>query len=599
MKRIRRWLFICILAGFPACLMAQQSSYFLHTVVKGESLYSIAAMYNVPSADIVRLNPGSDKVIKAGAQLRIPQNATKNQRQFHTIQPGETLYRLTQLYGVSVQSICEANPGLSAQNFRSGQVIVIPPRDTVSTAITPSAAQSDTTPVTTQPQRESFRDMHKVQRKETIFSISRQYGLTEEELIAANPELRTEKLKKGHFLKIPFPSKTTTKPTQPAVTTTPTDTELFDRAKPSSKQKDRLRVAVMLPFHLNGSNNAEQARMVEYYEGFLMAVNQLKKNGTSFDIYTYDTQRSTSHIRTLLSGSEMKNMDLIIGPGHSENIDAISAFSIKNKIRMVVPFTPKCDEVFNNPYLYLINTPQSYLYSEVYEHFIRKFRSENIIFVDAGDGNTDKREFIGGFKQSLKDEGISFKEISNPTKERIEAVLKPDVENMIIPTSGSNVALIKLLPYLKALKLSWENDGTPDKYSVHLFGYPEWQTYTTDHLDDFYTFDTYFYTSFYANNLSVSVVNFQQEFRQWYHKEILNTYPKYAILGYETAYYLLKGMAQYGDSLEENLNRIAVNPIQTSFKFERVNNWGGFINRKVFFIHFTKEHELIKMDFDQ
>ena len=36
----------------------------------------------------------------------------------------------------------------------------------------------------------------------------------------------------------------------------------------------------------------------------------------------------------------------------------------------------------------------------------------------------------------------------------------------------------------------------------------------------------------------------------------------------------------------------------TGFKFERVNNWGGFINRKVFFVHFTKDFELIKLDFE-
>ena len=95
------------------------------------------------------------------------------------------------------------------------------------------------------------------------------------------------------------------------------------------------------------------------------------------------------------------------------------------------------------------------------------------------------------------------------------------------------------------------------------------------------------------------MVNFQKEFRQWYHKEILNTYPKYAILGYETAHYLLKGLSLYGNKLEQHLNNIQVTPIQTSFRFERVSNWGGFINKKVFFIHFTKDHELIKMDFDQ
>ena len=47
--------------------------------------------------------------------------------------------------------------------------------------------------------------MHKVQRRETIFSISREYGITEEELIAANPELKKGKLKRGTFLFIPYP----------------------------------------------------------------------------------------------------------------------------------------------------------------------------------------------------------------------------------------------------------------------------------------------------------------------------------------------------------------------------------------------------------
>ena len=73
----------------------------------------------------------------------------------------------------------------------------------------------------------------------------------------------------------------------------------------------------------------------------------------------------------------------------------------------------------------------------------------------------------------------------------------------------------------------------------------------------------------------------------------------HAILGYETAHYLLKGLSLYGNKLEQHLNNIQVTPIQTSFRFERVSNWGGFINKKVFFIHFTKDHELIKMDFDQ
>ena len=599
MKILRRWLCIGLLACLPICLQAQTSdSYFLHTIARGENLTSIAATYNVSVADIVRLNPGSDRLIKAGETLRIPQSKDNNGPQYHTIQPGETLYGLMKRYDVTVEAICKANPGLSESNFRSGQVIIIPAADkTADLPIIQSdqpASQSVVIP------QQSYRDIHKVKRRETIYSICREYGITEEELIAANPELKTEKLKRGKYIRIPFHKQMPVAPVvTPGESAMPTNSELFERINSDTKRKNQLKVAVMLPFMLNGGNQGEQMRMVEYYQGVLMAINELKKNGTSFDIHTYDTQNNAATVRQILARSEMKDMDLIIGPGHATHIPAISAFSEQNKIRLVVPFTSKCDEVFGNPYLYQVNTPQSYLYSEVYEHFLRKFRGNNIIFVDAGDGETDKREFIGGFKQELKDQHIPFREINANSKESIEQALQSGTENILIPTSGSNIALIKLLSYLKALKLSWEAEETPDKYSLHLFGYPEWQTYTTDHLDDFYTFDTYFYTSFYANNLSVSVVNFQKEFRQWYHKEILNTYPKYAILGYETAHYLLKGLSLYGNKLEQHLNNIQVTPIQTSFRFERVSNWGGFINKKVFFIHFTKDHELIKMDFDQ
>ena len=599
MKILRRWLCIGLLACLPICLQAQTSdSYFLHTIARGENLTSIAATYNVSVADIVRLNPGSDRLIKAGETLRIPQSKDNNGPQYHTIQPGETLYGLMKRYDVTVEAICKANPGLSESNFRSGQVIIIPAADkTADLPIIQSdqpASQSVVIP------QQSYRDIHKVKRRETIYSICREYGITEEELIATNPELKTEKLKRGKYIRIPFHKQMPVAPVvTPGESAIPTNSELFERINSDTKRKNQLKVAVMLPFMLNGGNQGEQMRMVEYYQGVLMAINELKKNGTSFDIHTYDTQNNATTVRQILARSEMKDMDLIIGPGHATHIPAISAFSEQNKIRLVVPFTSKCDEVFGNPYLYQVNTPQSYLYSEVYEHFLRKFRGNNIIFVDAGDGETDKREFIGGFKQELKDQHIPFREINANSKESIEQALQSGTENILIPTSGSNIALIKLLPYLKALKLSWEAEETPDKYSLHLFGYPEWQTYTTDHLDDFYTFDTYFYTSFYANNLSVSVVNFQKEFRQWYHKEILNTYPKYAILGYETAHYLLKGLSLYGNKLEQHLNNIQVTPIQTSFRFERVSNWGGFINKKVFFIHFTKDHELIKMDFDQ
>ena len=52
-------------------------------------------------------------------------------------------------------------------------------------------------PQQSEPLKPKCRDMHKVERKETVYSICRMYGITEEELLAANPEIVNKKLKKG------------------------------------------------------------------------------------------------------------------------------------------------------------------------------------------------------------------------------------------------------------------------------------------------------------------------------------------------------------------------------------------------------------------
>lgn len=577
-------------SSLSATVSAQTGTgYFLHTVTKGQSLYSIASMYHVSVDDIVRLNPGSKEQIRAGQALKIPQAQYSNEegKQFHTIQAGETLYQLTLKYHVTAQAICKANPGLSAENFRIGQVIVIPAQDNTP-AQTEQTAQAE--PAV---KKNEWRDMHKVARKETIFSISQQYGITQEELIAANPELKNGKLKKGSFLFIPYPKSQETGKTAPSSQAAPSNEELFKENSISKKQINTIKVALMLPF--TSTSQDEQSRMVEFYEGFLMAIDSLKHQGVSADIYIYDTKGTTAGTNAILSQSKLKDMDIVFGPAHQSSIASAAAFADKNNIRLVVPFSPKVDQVFTNPNIYQVNTPQSYLYSKVYEHFIRKFGKTNVIFVDDGSGDKEKAEFIKGMKNELKDNNVRFKQIQlagdiDPNK--VIAAMDTLQENIFIPTSGRSSALTRVLPHLTLVRREHPH------FDMHLFGYPEWQTYTQDFLANFYELDTYFYSSFYTNNLFPAAINFTQSYRRWYSKDMSNTYPKYGMLGFDVGYFFLKGLSQQGNKLEENLNRVQVTPIQTGFCFERVNNWGGFINRKVFFVHFTKDYELIKLDFE-
>ncbi|MEL5892521.1 LysM peptidoglycan-binding domain-containing protein [Bacteroides sp. GD17] len=594
MKTINR--IICLLLLACACSLGavaqENQSYFLHTIEKGQSLYSIASMYGVSQSDIVKLNPGSDEKIYIGRTLRIPRSAANVQKEtYHTIEAGETLYRLTVKYNVSAKAICDANPGLSAENFRIGQVIRIPSTAEAGTA-TPEATSN--TPVVSSnipgPVESRCRDMHKVKRKETVFSISREYGISEAELIAANPELKGEdKIKKGTFLCIPYPKAQAEQTTQSQLP--PTDSELFRENRKETERFSTIKAAIILPF-LDGVSKDESA-MVEYYEGLLMAVDSLKRTGTSIDLYAYNSGPERSSLNSILGKSEMKDMDIIFGPLYQQHIKPLAEFAKKNDIRLVIPFTSKDNTVFQNPAVYQINTPQSYLYSEVYDHFVRQFPNANVIFIEASQGSKDKAEFIKGLKDELRNRSIPMKTLKEDVAvESLKTVLRNDRENIFIPTSGSDLTLIKILPQLTLLVREQPESR------IHLFGYPEWQTYTKDHLEAFFELDTYFYSSFYTNNLLPAAINFTKNYRRWYGKDMDERYPKFGMLGFDTGYFFLKGLSRYGSEFENNFQRLDLIPIQTGFKFQRVNNWGGFINKKVFFVHFTKNYELVKLDFD-
>ena len=604
---------------------AQTENYFLHTVTKGQGLYSISRMYGVTEADIIALNPGSDIVIKAGQQLRIPQKQqqataeqakTDNSQRFHTIKTGETLYRLTVMYNLSAREICEANPGLSAENFKVGQVVVIPPKSTSKKELATEPKVTEPNPLIaaqeTQTEKEvkatdaNCRTEHLVKRRENIYRISRTYGITELELINANPELRSRKLRRGEILCIPYAKDSQQPATQPQTPKSdrqeptpvpiPSDETLFAESKEEVKDINQIKAAIILPFMLDATTtNSDQPKMVEFYEGFLLALDSLKKDGVSVDLHLYDSGDGQQSINGILSRPEMRDMNIIFGPVHDRHIAEAAAFADTTGIRLVIPFERDVEAVFTNPYIYQVNTPLSYFYSEVYDHFFRQFSHPNVIFFDSPNEKED--DMIAGFKQELTNRNLPYTTLVADTatnKDVIRSHFDLESENILMMTSKKSGVLNNMMPVFQLLV----RDTTTTKYDVHLFGYPEYQVYTNNHLASFYETDTYFYTSFYTNNLLPQAINYHKKYRRIYSKEIVNRYPKYAILGFDIGYYFLKAMHLYGTDMDNRLGEMEYAPIQTGFKFERVNNWGGFINRKVFFVHFSKEYELQKIDFD-
>ena len=172
--------------------------------------------------------------------------------------------------------------------------------------------------------------------------------------------------------------------------------------------------------------------------------------------------------------------------------------------------------------------------------------------------------------------------------------MSSDKENIFIPLSSSAGTLTAIVPPLILLK-----SDTINIPEFKLFGYPEWQIYANDMRAQLYEADTYFYASFFSHYSLPEAAKFQSEYTDWYDRGLQNIYPRYGMLGYDTGYVFLLAANKFGKDMPSKINNVSFTPIQTGFKFERVNNWGGMVNKKIYFIHYTPEYNIEKIDFDK
>ncbi len=599
-------LFICS----TIFTFAQSNDYFIHTVSKGQTLYSISRMYNTTVKEIIELNPESATRISIGQQLKIrqkqenedlPTRNNSNEGRFHTIKSGETLYRLGQMYQITPQEICAANPGLNISNFRSGEVIFIPKRKQIQEKSEPATPKKEIVV----DDKLKIRTTHKVEHGETVYSITRKYEITEEALQKANPdaELGRKKLKRKTILNIPYPQVTNV--VQKAEKQEKSNAEIFMQIQ---EMKDSIasintfhgiKVALILPFLLDSYSPNEQGRMIEYYEGFLLAVNKLKQYGYSFEINTFDSGSENTSLSPLLNSGELDNMDIIIGALYPSHNKELARFAKEKEIPLVIPFTSKEDEIFRNPMVYVVNTMQSYFFSEVTDHFFKAFPNANVVFVS--DGNDNKKEFVSALTEKLNEREITHTTIhldtltNHDTNEAtLSGILQEGKENIFIPTSSSEVVLSTMLPTLILL-----NNDTINLPEYKLFGYPEWQIYASNMDSRIYEVDTYFYASFFSHPTLPETSRFQNDYIKWYNRNIQNIYPRYGMLGYDTGYVFLLAISKFGTEMPNRINQVSFTPVQTGFKFERVNNWGGMVNKKIYFVHYTPDYNIEKIDFDK
>ncbi|WKZ60560.1 MAG: LysM peptidoglycan-binding domain-containing protein [Cyclobacteriaceae bacterium] len=200
-------------------------TFVIHKVGEKETLYGISRRYGVTVTQILEFNKTADAGLEIGQILKvpyIPSPKTPKGATVHKVAEKETLFSISRQYNVTIDEIKQWN-SLPDNSLSVGQELVIKATNTI-----PGMPQA-------QPmEMKSARTVHTVAQKETLFSISRQYGATIDQLKTWN-NLTSEELSIGQVLFVAQPiynstSQTQANPvvetTQQTTTPTPVNTEV-------------------------------------------------------------------------------------------------------------------------------------------------------------------------------------------------------------------------------------------------------------------------------------------------------------------------------------------------------------------------------------
>jgi len=194
------WLVAFTLSASPMDSLRMETingkQYIIHQVDPKETLFSISRRYGVPVTDLAQENPSAGSGLSIGQILRVPyiprvKPRTENGNIVHKVAPKETMFAISKQYNVSIDDLKKWN-GLTDNALNVGQDIVI--KKPASSEPVKTSVYKDKLP-----DAKTLRGVHTVTAKETLFSISKMYGATVQQLKEWN-KLTADELKPGQVI---------------------------------------------------------------------------------------------------------------------------------------------------------------------------------------------------------------------------------------------------------------------------------------------------------------------------------------------------------------------------------------------------------------
>ena len=323
------------------------TDYYLHRVAPGDSL---SRLYGVAEERFYEDNPAVKEAgLKAGETVRVlctdvPEielSRRKMQRTFvtHTVQPGETTYSIAKRYSLAINTLIRDNPGLDPSHLKAGQELLIRKSEMDKTSPQQILSQMDDFASTLTEVSDEYV-YHLVEMGETLYAISREYGVTVADIEAGN-DVRGG-LKAGVLLRIPVPGRELAAKDTAAGEAAgavrgeehpllPGTEVPFRESRPYAGEME---LALLLPL---SDDNTVRASFMEFYEGALIAADELRNAGHSVVLNLFNTERSPETVRTITAAEAFRHSDVIIGPVYEDELAPVAEYSRLTGVPVVSP----------------------------------------------------------------------------------------------------------------------------------------------------------------------------------------------------------------------------------------------------------------------
>lgn len=563
--------------------------FYLHEVKSGNTLWGISQLYSVEVSEIVESNPELVNGLKEGQTIYIP--VQENQVELekpelteHKVKKDETLFGISRQYNTTIDNLIAWNPGVE-NGLQIGQKILVPKIKgseesngeeqnvnlTPNPFVTENIELNDSTTVEV-----AFSDSvirHVVTSQETMYSISNRFMAPINTIMEMNG-LTSTTLKEGQVLLIPVKNEEFNNVT---IREVPVVVEDSIETPVSFESKDSYNIVLLLPFYVGGGQSTEYVSSVstELYMGALMAVDTLESMGLRAKLSVLDTRNDSATVAKLVSTSELKNADLIIGPLFGKTMQQVARFCKSNKTRMICPISSDNKLLKDNPYVYSSVSSDRSLYTGMGEYLASHSAFDRVVFIDPSDetGKQNLAYVRSGFLDHQKDGGPT---LSNAGLDNFSSYVKKGERVAFIYPTENKAKATNFMSKVNTRAFK-AKEG-----EVSVFGAKEWTD--IDDLNNFYKNKYGFhyagpnYLDYYTDEMKLM----NEMFRKRFNTDLT----KISVQGYDVMLYYCSSFF---------LNNSDVRLLMNSFHPKQLSPGSGYDN-SVSFIIGQENYELIQRD---